>query len=126
MFNQKYRRLKRKYRDHATLALADLYLNVNTRKLFIDNHGWFHNLVINWTWSATKYHEYSFDDIIGYNQVQLNYGVQYTLRFKDGYQYVTFIPSVNIDGDCVANAQNIANKLDHILMNQIGVMDYYG
>lgn len=126
MMNSKYRRLKQYYKCNATYALDDLYLNSNTKKLFIDNHGWFYNLVVNGTLSTRKYHEYAFDDISGYNQLVLSNGVQYTLEFKDGYRYITYIPSVNIDGSLVANAQDIADRLDHILMKQVGVLDYYG
>lgn len=126
MMNSKYRQLKQHYKHNATFALADLYLDCNTKKLFIDDHGWFYSLVIHWQLSTIKYHEYSFDDISGYNQLVLNNGVQYTLQFKDGYQYVTYIPSVKLDGALVANAQDIANKLDHILMSEIGVLSYYG
>lgn len=124
--NSEYRRLKRQFKHAHTYRFIDLYINQRTKQVFINNRGWFNNLIINGEISRKKYHLYNFSEIdFTGKHVERNGSliewIDYTIGFVDGYKYHFRIMSMTVEDNShtAVGALEIVNQLDVILREPI-------
>lgn len=95
----KYRELKKEFKKNNTYNFVDLYINENTRKVFINNRGLLNNIATSLNFSFRKYHLYDFSEIDSDyasfdRDGNIIRSITFTIEFTDGYRY--FFPILEL------------------------------